>query len=99
MLMCGVRWRQTRGSGDQSRFRGPETAKINNREFENSNDHRHLSAMSNTVDTEFDPDDFSFIHRAGKSGPVERSPVFYKSMAEAAKGGKKALARILKQAA
>jgi hypothetical protein len=55
--------------------------------------------MSNTVDTEFDPDDFSFIHRAGKSGPVERSPVFYKSMAEAAKDGKKALARILKQAA
>jgi hypothetical protein len=93
---------------------GPETAKINNCEFENSNDHLHLSAMSATVDTGFDPDDFSFvvkmrggpekpwvweIHRAGKSGPVERSPVFYKSMAEAAKDGKKALARILKQAA
>ena len=56
----------------------------------------------------FDPEDFSFvvkmrgapakpwvweIHRAGKSGPVERSPVCYASMAEAVREGKKALAR------
>ena len=69
--------------------------------------------MSDTLDAEFDPDDFSFvvkmrggpakpwvweIYRAGKSGPLERSPVFYQGMAEAAKEGKKALARILKQA-
>jgi hypothetical protein len=59
----------------------------------------------------FEPEDFSFvvkmrgtsaepwvweIHRAARSGPVERSPVFYKSMAEAIREGKKALARILK---
>lgn len=59
----------------------------------------------------FDPEDFSFVvkmrggpakpwiwevHRAGKSGPIERSPIFYTSMAEAAKEGKKALARTLK---
>ena len=67
--------------------------------------------MSDTVDTEFDPGDFSFVvkmrggaekpwlwevHRAGKAKPVERSPVFYKTMAEASKEGKQALARILK---
>jgi hypothetical protein len=55
----------------------------------------------------FDPEDFSFvvkmrgappkpwaweIHRARKSGPVERSSVFYTSMAEAVREGKKALA-------
>ena len=59
----------------------------------------------------FDPEDFSFVvkmrggaekpwlwevHRAGKAKPVERSPVFYKTMAEASNEGKKALARILK---
>ena len=58
----------------------------------------------------FDPEDFSFvvkmrgappkpwaweIHRARKSGPVERSPVFYTSMGEAVREGKKALASIL----
>ena len=64
---------------------------------------------------EFDPADYSFvvkrrgnapkpwrweIYRAGKSGSVERSPVFFESMAEAAKEGKKALAHLLaKQAA
>jgi hypothetical protein len=64
---------------------------------------------------EFDPADYSFvvkrrgnplkpwrweIYCAGKSGPVERSPVFFESMAEAAKEGKKALAHLLaKQAA
>ena len=64
---------------------------------------------------EFDPADYSFvvkrrgyppkpwrweIYCAGKSGSVERSPVFFESMAEAAKEGKKALAHLLaKQAA
>ena len=57
-------------------------------EFEIQSDHRHLPAMS----LAFDREDFSFvvkmrgapakpwvweIHRAGKSGPVERSPVCY----------------------
>lgn len=59
---------------------------------------------------EFDPADYSFvvkrrgnspkpwrwkIYCAGKSGPVERSPVFFENMAEAAKEGKKALAHFL----
>jgi hypothetical protein len=64
---------------------------------------------------EFDPADYSFvvkrrgnppkpwrweIYCAGKVVPVERSPVFFESMAEAAKEGKKALAHLLaKQAA
>ena len=64
---------------------------------------------------EFDPADCSFvvkrranppkpwrweIYCAGKSAPVERSPVFFESMAEAVKKGKKALANLLaKQAA
>jgi hypothetical protein len=64
---------------------------------------------------EFDPADYSFvvkrrgspqkpwrweIYCAGKSAPVERSPVFFESMAEAAKAGKKALGHFLaKQAA
>jgi len=67
--------------------------------------------MSDTVEAAFGPGDFSFvvkmrgppekpwvweIHRACKSNPLERSPVFYKSAAEAAKEGKNALARILK---
>ena len=63
----------------------------------------------------FDPADYSFVGKrrgnppkpwrwenycAGKAVPVERSPVFFESMAEAAKEGKKALARLLvKQAA
>ena len=79
-------------------------------EFEIQSDHRHLPAMS----LAFDPEDFSFvvkmrgapakpwvweIHRAGKSGPVERSPVCYASMAEAVREGKKALARLLMAAA
>ena len=79
-------------------------------EFEIQPDHRHLPAMSEA----FDPEDFSFvvkmrgapakpwvweIHRAGKSGPVERSPVCYASMAEAVREGKKALARLLMAAA
>jgi hypothetical protein len=64
---------------------------------------------------EFDPAHYSFvvkrrgnppkpwrweIYCAGKVVPVERSPVFFESMAEAAKEGKKALAHLLaKQAA
>jgi hypothetical protein len=64
----------------------------------------------------FDPSDYSFvvkrrgrtaakpwrweIYRAGRSGPVESSPGFFETMAEAAKQGKKALGRLLaKQAA
>ena len=62
-----------------------------------------------------DPADYSFvvkrrgnsrklwrweIYCAGKSAPVERSTVFFESMAEAAKEGKKALGHFLaKQAA
>ncbi len=64
---------------------------------------------------EFDPADYSFvvkrrgppqkpwrweIYCAGKSGPVKRSPVFFETMTEAAKEGKKALGYLLaKQAA
>jgi hypothetical protein len=59
---------------------------------------------------EFDPGDFSFaakrrggplklwvwkIYRAGRSGPVERSAVFFETMAEATKGEKKAHAGFL----
>jgi hypothetical protein len=64
---------------------------------------------------EFDPADYSFvvkrrgnppkawrweIYCAGKNDPVERSAVFFESMTEAIKEGKKAFARFLaKQAA
>jgi hypothetical protein len=64
---------------------------------------------------EFDPADYSVvvklrgpqpnpwrweIYRAGRSGPVQSSPVFFESMAAAAREGKKALAHWLaKQAA
>ena len=64
---------------------------------------------------QFDPADFSFvvkwrgnppkpwrweIYRAGKNDSVERSAVFFESMAEALKEGKNALAQLLaKQAA
>lgn len=63
---------------------------------------------------EFDPSDFSFvvkirggpakpwrweIYRAGRSGPVECSLGFFESMTEAAKEGKKALARLLAEKA
>ena len=63
----------------------------------------------------FDPGDYSFvikrrgsppkpwrweIYRAGTAVPIERSPVFFESMAEATKAVKKALAHLLaKQAA
>jgi hypothetical protein len=58
----------------------------------------------------FDPADYSFavkrranppkpwrweIYCACKAVPVERSPIFFESMAEAAKAGKKALAQML----
>jgi hypothetical protein len=58
----------------------------------------------------FDPTDYSFvvkrrgsppkpwrweIYCADSMAPVERSPVLYESMAEAAKEGKKALTRVL----
>jgi hypothetical protein len=60
------------------------------------------------------PDDYSFvvkrrgnspkpwrweIYRACCSTPMERSSVFFESMAEAAKEGKKALARLLAESA
>ena len=64
---------------------------------------------------QFDPADYSFvikrrgsppkpwrweIYRARTAVPIERSPVFFESMAGAAKEGKKALAHLLaKQAA
>jgi hypothetical protein len=64
---------------------------------------------------EFDPSDYSIvvkrrgspakpwrweIYRAGRSGPVKSSPVFFESLAEAIKEGKKAFALFLaKQAA
>jgi len=59
---------------------------------------------------EFDPADFSFvvkrrgrplkpwvweIYRAGRSGPVKRSAVFFETMAEETKEGKKALVGFL----
>ena len=60
----------------------------------------------------FDPADYSFverrgnpprawkweIYRAGRWGPLESSPVFFETMAEAAKEGEKALARLLAKA-
>ena len=61
----------------------------------------------------FDPTDFSVvvklrgnlpkawkweIYRAGRWGPIESSPVFFESMAVAAKEGKKALALLLAKA-
>jgi hypothetical protein len=87
-----------------------EASSIKRCEFEIGSDHRHLPAMREA----FDPKDFSFvvkmrrapakpwvweIHRAGKSGPMERSPVSYASMAEAVREGKKALACFLMAAA
>ena len=68
------------------------------------------TAINRCMIEELDPADYSFvvkrrgtparpwrweIYRAGKSGPVESSPVFFESMAEAAKEGKKALAQFL----
>ena len=62
---------------------------------------------------EFDPADYSVvvklrgslpkawkweIYRAGRWGPLESSPTFFESMAEAGREGKKALARLLVKA-
>jgi hypothetical protein len=62
---------------------------------------------------EFDPADYSVvvklrgnlpkawkweIYCAGRWGPLESSPVFFESMAVAAREGKKALARLLAKA-
>ena len=76
---------------------------------------RGAAALARAVREEFNPADYSVvvkrrasppklwrweIYCACKSMPVERSPVFFESMAEAAKSGKKALAHLLaKQAA
>ena len=73
------------------------------------------AAFVRAVSGEFNPADYSFvvkrrgnpskplrweIYCAAKSGPVECSPVFFESMADAAKKGEKALAHFLaKQAA
>jgi len=69
-----------------------------------------LLAIVKCMSKQFDPTDYSFvvkrrrnpqkpwlweIYCAGKSAPVERSPVFFESMAEAAKEGKKALGHFL----
>ncbi len=62
---------------------------------------------------QFDPADYSVvvklrgnppkpwrweIYRAGRWGPVQSSPGFFESMAEASKAGKKALAHLLAKA-
>lgn len=67
-------------------------------------------SLRSAVREEFDPADYSFvvkrrggpskpwrweIYCACKAVPVERSPIFFGSMAEAAKAGKKALAHFL----
>ena len=67
-------------------------------------------SLRNAVREEFDPADYSLvvkrrggpakpwrweIYCACKAVPVERSPIFFGSMAEAAKAGKKALAHFL----
>jgi hypothetical protein len=81
--------------------------------FENQEGHRHLLRMSEERER-FDPTDYSVvvklrgnppkpwrweIYRAGRWGPVESSQVLFESAAEAAKEGKKALARLLATAA
>ena len=66
--------------------------------------------LGSVADEKIDPADYSFavkrrrgptkpwrweIYCACKAVPVERSPIFFESMAEAAKAGKKALAHLL----
>lgn len=66
--------------------------------------------LRSVVGEKFDPADYSFaikrrggptkpwrweIYCACKVVPVERSPIFFESMAEAAKAGKKALAQLV----
>jgi len=67
------------------------------------------AAFARVMGDKFDPADYSFavkrrggpvkpwtweIYRACKAVPVERSPIFFESMAEATKAGKKALAHL-----
>jgi hypothetical protein len=67
-------------------------------------------ARARAAREEFNPADYSFavklrgtapkpwrweIYCAGHLGPVERSPIFFESMGEAAKAGKKALTQLL----
>lgn len=69
-----------------------------------------LGALARAVSEEFGPADYSFvvkrrghppkpwrweIYCACKAVPVERSPVFFESMSEATKAGKKALAQFV----
>ena len=71
---------------------------------------RGAAALARAVREEVDPADYSFvvkrrggptkpwrweIYCACKAVPVERSLIFFESMAEAAKAGKKALAHLL----
>jgi hypothetical protein len=75
--------------------------------FETLDDQHRLSRMDYE---KFDPSDYSVvvklrgslprawkweIYRACRCGPLQSSPVFFESMAVAAKEGKKALARLL----
>ena len=68
------------------------------------------AVLARAVHEEFDPADYSFvvkrrgdsskpwrweIYRACKAVPVERSLIFFDSMSEATKAGKKALAHLL----
>ena len=68
------------------------------------------TAFARVVGEKLNPADYSFaikrrggpakpwtweIYRACKATPVERSPIFFESMAEATKAGKKALADLL----
>jgi hypothetical protein len=87
-----------------------KAATAKRRRFETLWWHHYLMDMI----SEFDPTDYSVvvkrrgsppkpwrceIYRAGKSDPVERSAVFFESMAQAARKGKMALADFLAQRA
>ncbi|MGA8958275.1 MAG: hypothetical protein WB503_23010 [Pseudolabrys sp.] len=69
-----------------------------------------VAALARAVSEEFGPADYSFvvkrrgnppkpwrweIYCACKAVPIERSPIFFESMSEATKAGKKALAHLL----
>jgi hypothetical protein len=73
-----------------------------------------VGALARAVSGEFGPADYSFvvkrrghppkpwrweIYWACKAVPVERSPVFFESLSEATKAGKKALAQFAGNAA
>jgi hypothetical protein len=68
------------------------------------------TAFARVVGDKLDPADYSFvvkrrggpakpwtweIYRACKGVPIDRSPIFFESMAEASKAGKQALAHLL----